>query len=171
MQTCKDQSGESGPLRREESCGSSSNAAPPKMKAPLLIFPVDEDGVPYASRELLDTKISDKLHRYLLELDTFPGKDPRSIVISEIPSSVGNTGMVRTDGLNVITADGRMTFHSYSGGAGKGLKVFPDLEPVKLRQGWAIWLPKKEPLVPNELRVRIYGTCEEAESACILFGG
>lgn len=172
----KNQRGQGGLFHAESSCGSSGYASQTrvgaKMKSPLLIFPVDEDGVPFASREILDTRISSKLERYLLELDTFPGKDPSSIVISEQSTEMNKhgSGGPSTPGLVVITANGKITFHSYSGGAGTGMGTCPELKPVQLRQGWAVWSPERKTDSPNTLRVRIFGTEEEAESACVLMG-
>lgn len=142
------------------------------MKSPIFIFPVDEDGVPFASREEIDTRISSKLERYLLELDTFPGKDPSSIIISETAGEKAAHGSwgPSTPGLHIITAAGKKLFCSYSGGSGTGTGTVPDLEPVKLRQGWAVWTPKRETDPPDQLRVRIFGTEAEAEAACVLLG-
>jgi len=137
-----------------------------------MIFPVDSEGVPYASRAELDTRVSTELQEYLLELKTYPGKYPGSIIISESSCELDRHGVSgpSTPGLIIITADGKKTFHSNSGGAGKGMGRCPMLEPVKLRQGWAIWYPKRNPDDEYELNVRIYGTETEALGACVLFG-
>jgi len=137
-----------------------------------MIFPVDADGVPYASRAELDTRVSTELQNYLLELETYPGKHPASIIISEerVEGQHRLAGQITVPGLLIITANGKITFHSYSGGAGQGKGKCPILEPVKLRQGWAMWYPKQDPDNEYELNVRIYGTEAEALGACVLFG-
>lgn len=126
-------------------------------------FQTDEDGIPHPRDEVIKTT-SQALEDYLLETYSNPGKDPRSLIISESKTQRGNI-----PGLHVVTADGKKTFHSYSGGAGSGEGFCSACIPVKLRVGWAVWLSEKL-MGSGELNVRIFLTLKEVRAYIVLRG-